>query len=53
MDWEKQALTDHKQDLMQMIKEQEEVLLNKINENKNKLKNMTIEPTTSFSPLKK
>lgn len=56
INWEKQALIDHKQDLYSMIKEEEGIILKKIQENREKLntiyktdKDATLSPTKQNS----
>ena len=49
LNWEKQAMLDHKQDLYTMIKEEEGVILKKIQENREKLSTL-YKNDTSLSP---
>lgn len=55
--WEKQAFNDHKQDLLNMIKDEEDLIIQKLNENQDRISAMETQArtmntlNTSISPI--
>lgn len=52
LEWEKQALEDHKNDLFKMLKDEEDAILNKLNENRQRIKEIEEEGIRQLEELK-